>query len=184
MSLKLSDIRTQLSADIRVFKAPLLAKEILKHGLEEGLVTLAIDKDQLVSRRAIWVLGHCDNLEHDRIKPFHDKLIRNLKKEGLHPGIIRGILSLFQKYNVPEKHESFMLDLCYKYLKNPSEAIAVRAFSITVIFNISKPYPELLQELMIVLNDLSVNEDGAAMRSRIKNTTKAIHKLMSGKKNE
>ena len=74
-----------------------------------------------------------------------------------------------------------MLDLCYRYLKNPSEAIAVRAFSITVIYNISKPYPELLQELLMVLNELSPHEDGAAMRSRIKNTTKVIHKLMKAK---
>ena len=177
MSLKLSGIRAELAADIRVFKAPVLAKEILKQGKESDLVTLALDKDKLVSSRAMWVVGHCDDLEHERIKPFHDQLIGNLKNKDLHDGVIRGTLRLFQKHNVPKKQESFMLDLCYSYLKNPSEAIAVRAFSITVAYNISKSYPELLQELLIVLNDLSITEDGAAMRSRIKNTTKAIHKL-------
>jgi hypothetical protein len=181
MSLTLSDIRAELAADIRVFKAPVLAKDILKQGLEKDLVALAVDKDRLVSSRAMWVLGHCDDMDHERVKPFHDKLIRNLKNKDLHDGVIRNTLRLFQKYPVPKKQESFMLDLCYKYLKNPSGAIAVRAFSITVIYNISKAYPELLQELLMVLNDLGVHEDGAAMRARIKNTTKAIRKLLSGK---
>lgn len=178
MGLQLSDIRAELAADTRTFKAPVLAKEILKHEMEAGLAALALDKDQTVSSRALWVLGYCDEMEPERIKRFHEKLIPNLKNKGLHPGVIRGTLRFFQEHPVPKKHESFMLDLCYGYLKNPSVAIAVRAFSITVIYNISRPYPELLQELLMVLNELSIHEDGAAMRSRIKNTTKAIRKLM------
>lgn len=181
MSLTLSDIRDELAADARTFKAPVLAKEILKHGMEKGLAALALDKDQRVSSRALWVLGYCDGMEPERIKPFHARLVPNLKNKNLHPGVIRGTLSFFQEHPVPKKQESFMLDLCYAYLKNPSEAIAVRAFSITVIYNISKAYPELLQELLMVLNELSVHEDGAAMRARIKNTVKAIHKQLSGK---
>lgn len=181
MSLTLSDLRAGLAADIREFKAPALAKDILKHGKENDLITLALDKDKLVSSRAMWVLGHCDDMEHGRIIPFHDRLIRNLKNKDLHDGVIRNTLRLFQKYPVPKKQESFMLDLCYSYLKNPSQAIAVRTFSITVIYTISKPYPELLQELMMVLNELGVHEDGPAIRSRIKNTIKAIRKLLSGK---
>lgn len=179
MSLTLSDIRAELAADIREFKAPALAKDILKHDKESDLISLALEKDKLVSSRAMWVLGHCDDMEHERIVPFHDQLIRNLKHKDLHNGVIRNTLRLFQKYPVPQKQESFMLDLCYSYLKNPSEAIAVRAFSITVAYNISKPYPELLQELLMVLNEMSIHEDGAAMRSRIKNTTKAIRKLLN-----
>ena len=181
MSLTLSDIRAELAADTRTFKAPELAKEILKDGMEKELAALALDKDQTVSSRALWVLGYCDEMEPERIKSFHAQLIPNLKNKNLHPGVVRGTLRFFQKHPVPKKHESFMLDLCYRYLKNPSEAIAVRAFSITVIYNISKPYPELLQELLMVLNELSPHEDGAAMRSRIKNTTKVIHKLMKAK---
>jgi hypothetical protein len=184
MRLTLSGIRAELAADTRLFKAPVLAKEILKYGLEKGLAELALDRDQTVSSRALWVLGYCDEMEPQRIKPFHARLIPNLKHKNLHPGVIRNTLRFFQEHPVPKKYESFMLDLCYAFLKNPSEAIAVRAFSVTVIFNISKPYPELLQELLMVLNELSVHEDGAAMRARIKNTIKAIHKSMKEKIHE
>jgi hypothetical protein len=60
---------------------------------------------------------------------------------------------------------------------NPSDAIAVRAFAITVAFNISKQYPELIQELEIILNHLNLTEESAAIKARVKSTLKEIKKL-------
>ena len=36
---------------------------------------------------------------------------------------------------------------CFNYIPNPDEAIAVKAFSLTVLENLSKQYPEILPEL-------------------------------------
>ena len=177
MKQQKANIKAELTADIRAFKAPVLAKTILKNNQVADLIALAFEKDHLLSSRAMWVLGHCSDLEYNSIKPFHAKLINRLKNKDLHNGVIRNTLKLFQKQPVPKKSESFILDKCFEYVKNPSEAIAVRAFAITVIFNISKPYPELLGELLVVLNHLSETETGPGIRSRVKNTIKNIHKL-------
>lgn len=171
------NIKDELIADIRVFKAPDLAVKILDNFQEKELVVLALDKDRLLSSRAMWVLGHCSDVDYSRVTPFLVKLIDNLKTPNLHNGVIRNTLRLFQKQPVPKKQESFLLDKCFEYIKNPSEAIAVRAFAMTVIFNISKPYPELLDELLLVLNDLSIHENGPGIRSRLKNIIKEINKL-------
>ncbi len=174
--LKLN-LKDELLPDIREFKAPALAQKIINNNQIAELVSLAFEKDHLLSSRAMWVLGHCSDLDYDCTKPYHVKLVNNLKQNSLHNGVIRNTLRLFQKHPVPKKTESFILDKCFEYIKNPSEAIAVRAFAITVVFNITKPYPELLNELLIVLNHLSETEDGPGIRSRVKNTIKAIHKL-------
>lgn len=171
------NIKDELIADIRVFKAPDLAVKILDNFQEKELVVLALDKDRLLSSRAMWVLGHFSDVDYSRVTPFLVKLIDNLKTPNLHNGVIRNTLRLFQKHPVPKKQESFLLDKCFEYIKNPSEAIAVRAFAMTVIFNISKPYPELLDELLLVLNDLSIHENGPGIRSRLKNIIKEINKL-------
>ena len=171
------NIKDELLPDIREFKAPALAKKIINSNQISDLVSLAFEKDHLLSSRAMWVLGHCSDLDYDCIKPYHIKLVNNLKQKDLHNGVIRNTLRLFQKQPVPQKTESFILDKCLEYIKNPAEAIAVRAFAITVVFNIAKPYPELINELLIVLNHLSETEDGPGIRSRVKNTIKAIHKL-------
>lgn len=171
------NIKDELIADIRTFKAPELAKTILKNNQAADLISLAFEKDHLLSSRAMWVMGHCSDLDYNFIKPYHVKLINRLKNKNLHNGVIRNTLRLFQKYPVPKKSEAFILDKCFEYVKNPLEAIAVRAFAITVIFNIAKPYPELLNELLIILNHMSETEDGPGIRSRVKNTIRDIHKL-------
>jgi hypothetical protein len=177
MKINKLNIIDELVADIRVFKAPVLARQILEFKQENELIILALDKDQLLSSRAMWVLGHCSDIDYNRVKPFLNILIDNLKHPNLHNGVIRNTLRLFQKHTVPKKQESFLLDKCFEYIKNPTEAIAVRAFAMTVIFNISKPYPELLDELLMILNDLSIHDNGPGIRSRLKNITKEIHKL-------
>lgn len=179
MTVKINklNIKDELIADIRVFKAPDLAGKILNSNQEKELINLALDKDQLLSSRAMWVLGHCSDIDYNRVKPFLSMLINNLKQPNLHNGVVRNTLRLFQKHPVPKKQESFLLDKCFEYIKNPSEAIAVRAFAMTVVFNISRPYPELLDELLMILNDLSVHENGPGIRSRLKNIIKEIHKL-------
>lgn len=171
------EINHILDFENRNFKAPELAKTILDNNLENELLILALDNNQLISNRAMWVLNHCNDLEFDRIKPFYVKLINHLKNKNLHSGVIRSILRMFQSYPVPKKLEAFILDKCFEYLKNPSESIAVRAFAMTVALNISKPYPELLNELSIVLNHLSATEQSAGLINRTKNTLKGITKL-------
>lgn len=177
MKIPKINIKEELIADIRAFKAPDLAKTILKNNQVANLIALAFEKNHLLSSRAMWVMAHCSDLDYNCIKPFHLKLINRLKNKNLHNGVIRNTLRLFQKQPVPKKSEAFILDKCFEYVKNPVEAIAVRAFAITVIFNIAKPYPELLNELLIVLNHMSETEDGPGIRSRVKNTIKDINKL-------
>lgn len=161
----------------RNFKAPLLAKTIMDNNMENELMSFALDKDQLVSNRAMWVVTHCADMEPDRFKPFHVKFINHLKHKGIHSGVVRSILRIFQEQPVPKKMESFVLDKCFEYAQNPSEAIAVRAFAMTVIYNISKPYPELLNELSAVLTHLISYDESAGIKARAKNILKDITKL-------
>ena len=169
-------LREELLAEIRVFKAPELAKHILRsHQLSE-LVKLALEKDPLLSSRAMWVLSHCSDIEPSCVKPYYSTLILNLQNKPLHDGVIRSTLRLFQDHEVPIEHQSFLIDKCYEYVKNPSEAIAIRSFAITVIYRISKPYPELLLELKLLLTHLKTNDASPGMLSKLNKTLALIEK--------
>ena len=152
--------------------------------LEEKLLVLALDKDEVISNRAMWVLNHCSDLDFERVKPFHTKLINHLKNKHIHSGVIRSILRIFRDCLVPKKFESFLLDRSFGYIKNPSEAIAVRVYAMTIVFNISKPYPELLNELTIVLTNLNLTEESGAINARVRNTLKAITKINQNNKTQ
>lgn len=170
------NLKAELTADIRAFKAPELARYILKHQLIDELMTFAFDADALLSSRAMWVLGHCTDIDYDCIAPYHQDLIHNLKREGLHNGVIRNTLRLYQKHPVPSNQESFMFDTCMMYFTNPSQAIAVRTFAITVAYHIALQYPELLKEFTLLITHLPLADEPPAIQSRVKNTLKAMAK--------
>ncbi len=176
-----SNLITDVIENIKFFNPSTLAHEILKKNKLLELVNLCFNEDLLISSRATRVLWHCSDIEVGLVIPFHNRLIENLKNKNIHNGVIRNTLRLFQNYNVPKKKESFMLDVCYGYIKDPNQAIAVRAFAMTIIYNISKPYPDLLLELKTVLQILNHHEEGAGIKSRIKNTIKDIDKALKFK---
>ncbi|MES2567522.1 MAG: hypothetical protein V4565_11680 [Bacteroidota bacterium] len=165
----------------RNFNANKLAREILDNRSESELISFAIDKDPLISNRAMWVVTHCADIDPSRIKPFYVKLINHLKFKEIPSGNVRSILRIFQNQPVPKKFESFVLDKCFEYLQNPSEAIAVRVFAMTVAFNISISYPELLNELLAVLSHLRSFDESAGIKSRSRKILKDIDKLKSKK---
>lgn len=165
----------------RNFKASVLAKTILAKNKETELLVFALKKDPIISNRAMWVLTHCADLDPARIKPFHSKLINHLKNKNIHSGVIRSVLRIFQNQEVSKKQESFMIDVCLEFIKNPSEVIGVRAFAMPVAFNISKNYPQLLHELQMILLNLNIAEESAGIKVRTKNTLKRIAKQNSKK---
>ncbi len=64
------------------------------------------------------------------------------------------------------------MDICFKYVESPTEAVAVKAFSLTVLSNLAKLYPEILPELKLLIED-QLPHQTAAFRSRAKVLIKA-----------
>lgn len=52
---------------------------------------------------------------------------------------------------IPDKFESDILDAAFVWLQDPNMPAAVRVHCMTIVFNLSKKYPELQQELKEVL---------------------------------
>ena len=45
------------------------------------------------------------------------------------------------------------MDICFNYINSPTEAVAIKAFSITVLQNLAKKYPEIVNELKLVIEE-------------------------------
>ena len=110
------------------------------------IVKLVIGKDELIAQRAAWVLGIHGEKNPTLVVPHLNKLIPRLGM-SVHNGVKRNILRVLQYLKIPEKFESAVVSQCFDLLLSSEEPPAVKAFSITVIVNLSKKYPDLLQEL-------------------------------------
>jgi hypothetical protein len=59
------------------------------------------------------------------------------------------------------------MDICFSYISDPVEAVAVKAFSMTVLEKLAVVYPEIKNELITII-DGRWDTETAAFRSRAK----------------
>ncbi|MBI2730210.1 MAG: hypothetical protein HYX40_05575 [Sphingobacteriales bacterium] len=119
----------------------------------DELFALFMGDEYRVIQRAAWPVSYCV-IDHPKLIIKHFKrLIGNLKKPNLHTAVKRNSIRLLQDIVIPEKYEGDIMNICFNYIAEPTEAVAVKAFSIRVIENLSKKYPEILQELKTIIED-------------------------------
>jgi len=141
------------------------------------LVNLFLNGEYRITQRAAMPVGYVAIAHPFLIKPYIGKFVEKLEDTEQHPAIPRNILRIFEEIEIPEKYAARVLDLCYKFMADPKQPIAVRAFSITVVVNISRKYPELINELKIMLQELaSIPQQSPAVKSRIKQAFKLLNK--------
>ena len=68
-----------------------------------------------------------------------------------------------------------MINTCFKFLESPTEALAVKVFSMTVLSNFAKQYPEIVPEIKIVIED-QLPHQSAGFKSRAKKVLKDLDK--------
>lgn len=178
----MSSLTEDLTNGISGTDAKNWAKKLVNQpALIEELFSCVFSSVDRLNRRATWVLQHSHDLDHSVIAGKEISLLNMLSDDTYSDGTIRSVLKIFESHDIPEEMSSSVLDICYSFLKNPSKAIAVRVFSMTLIFNISRPYPDLLSELKMVINELLLQEDAPAIKARGRNILKQIGKLMDSK---
>lgn len=106
-----------------------------------------------VNQRAVWAMIYCAEAHPNLIYPHLDVLLNNLDQPNLHNAIRRNTTKILSEIEIPKKHQGQALDICFNYLLSMQEAIAVKVFSMQVVFNISKTEPDLLRELAAVIED-------------------------------
>lgn len=96
---------------------------------------------------ASWVMTYCAEKKPSLFVPYIAELLPLLKDKKIHDGVKRNIVRSLQTCELPENLRGDIYDACFSLLINPNGAIAVRAFSMTVLHRIALFYPELAPEL-------------------------------------
>ncbi len=125
-----------------------IGRDQKKFGL---LMRLFFSGEYRVTQRAAWPMGYCVEANPDFITPYYKKLILFLNRKDVHPAVARNILRLLQKVEIPKKWQGEIMNSCFQFIENPKEAIAIKIFSLAVLGNLAKDYPEILPELRVVI---------------------------------
>ena len=135
------------------------------------LMKCFFDKEYRTAQRAAWPVSYCVQRNPELIKPYFKKLLDNLSKSGLHDSIPRNTIRLMQYAQVPEKFHGRVMDICFKYISSPTAAVAIKAFSLTVLQKMAKRYPEIVNEIKLNIDE-RWDYETAAFKARAKKILK------------
>jgi hypothetical protein len=138
----------------------------------DELFQLFLNDEYRVAQRAAWPLSYCVISHPQLVKKHFARLVKNMKKHGLGDSVKRNTVRLLQHIEIPVKFHGDIMSSCFDYIIDPKEKVAVKAFSLSILDNLSKQYPEIRQELKTIIEDRWDSET-AAFRSRAKKILKA-----------
>lgn len=119
----------------------------------DELMQLIFHSESPIPQRASWTMMHCADAHPELLTPYLGRLFQHLRQEGLHDSIKRNSLRALQKVDLPEQVMGEAADICFAYLANPNEAVAIRVFSMNVLWNICKKEPDLSNELKLLIEE-------------------------------
>jgi len=146
----------------------------------DELVHLFLHDEYRVTQRAGWPMSYVVSAHPQLVKKHLTVLVETLRKENLHNAVKRNIVRFLQDIPIPEELHGEVMDICFSFIMDPQEAVAVKAFSLTILEKLAKDYPEIMNELKVVVEE-RWDYETAAFHSRAKKILKK--NLKSEKKN-
>lgn len=137
------------------------------------LLFLFLHDEYRVVQRASWPVSNCVIAHPVLISKHWKKLISNLKKENLHDAVKRNSLRFMQDMEIPVKFHGELMNLCFTFLESPRESLGVKVFSMSVLGNLAKIYPDIIPELKLIIEE-QLPQASAGFKCRAKNVLKSI----------
>jgi hypothetical protein len=117
------------------------------------LMKCFLDDEYTLAQRAAWSVKWAAKKKPEMVWPHIKDLVSVLHKKNVHDVVIRNSIRVLQEINIPEKFHGEVMDTCFQFLEKPSSPVAIKVFSLTTLFNLSRIYPEIRSELKLIIED-------------------------------
>jgi hypothetical protein len=119
----------------------------------KALVDLYLKGPYRITQRASWPLSIVAEKHPSLIVPHLKQILDFLHHPGTHDAVRRNTMRLLQFVVIPKKLQGKVVEICFQYLQDKKQAIAIRVFSMSVLCDITVGHPELQKELRILIED-------------------------------
>lgn len=119
----------------------------------DELFELFLNDEYRVTQRASWPLSYCAQKHPEFIKKHFGRLFKNLKKSNLHDSIKRNTMRILQDVDIPKRYHGEALNTCFAFIESPTEAAAIKAFSISTLERLLPLYPDIKNELKLIIEE-------------------------------
>ena len=134
-------------------------------------------KGGVLAQRASWPLRNCGKKNSIFLIPQLGKLLSVIEKP-CHPALKRSVVTLLEEIDIPPRLDARVIDICFQFLNDREETVAVKAFSMTVLAKMCLKHEDLLGELLSSIESQLPFASGA-IHSRARRVFKYILKYGS-----
>jgi hypothetical protein len=140
----------------------------------EQLMQLFLHDEYRIVQRSAWIVSVIAEDRPELVHPYLDQMATYLAQPALPVAVKRNITRIFQHIELPESLHGPVMNVCFELLADPKETVAVRCFSMGVLADLCRFYPEIKPELRLLIDDMLAGEPTAGMRSKARHVLKAI----------
>ena len=141
----------------------------------DKLIQLFLHDEYRVIQRAAWIVSIIAHRHPKLIMPHLEHLVGKIAQPDQHPAVRRNVVRILEMVDdIPEPLHGPVLNACFDFLADPKEAIAVRAFSLTVLGNLAKHYPDIIPELKAITDDIMSHDPTPALIVRVRRVLKEL----------
>ncbi len=133
----------------------------------DELFSLFMSNESRLVQVSSWPLSYCVEAYSSLIQNHFSSLLKNIKKQNHHDAVKRHTLRMLQFVEIPKKYQGELMDMCFNYIQNIAEKPSIKVFALVVLENLSKIYPEIKDELRLIL-ETQMPHESAGFKSRAK----------------
>jgi hypothetical protein len=150
------DIRTALDSE---HSKQMMERIVAYIGTDKNrfdeLLTIFLDPDEELRliQRAAWPLAYVGEKNPTLLLPYTPQLFAYFDHEHTHDAIKRNILRAYRFVDIPVTYHDIIVEKVFPLLLKLEEPSAIKAFGMDILGKIFVHYPELMQELCLVIKD-------------------------------
>jgi 8-oxo-dGTP diphosphatase len=152
-----SDLQEMVNNMISMKEADWVATSAIENpALFSKLFEYSFSSDKKLAFHSSWTLTKVCDKYPELIHPYLHRIILSLQKidnESVQRSFLR-IISLNDINMVSSGDHGILTDHCFNALKSGFSAIAIKAYSMEILYKLSLKYPELIPELSATINML------------------------------
>lgn len=143
----------------------------------DKLFKIFLEGEYRIAQRAAWPLSLAVISNPSFINHRYPELLKKLKDKKQHEAIRRNIMRIFAELeSYPEKFHGLLMDQCFHFIEDPKTKVAVQAYSMQTLSKLCKLYPEIVDEVKLIIEERMPNAT-AAYAASSKNFLKTVSRI-------
>jgi hypothetical protein len=139
------------------------------------LMDCFFDPNHRIVLRASWIVIQSIDYKRSMLDPYIQDLVAAISHPNMAEHLVRNSLRILELIDISEQYHGEVMNACFGFIESPDTPIAIKAYSLTIVYKLSIIYPEIQDELKCII-EANWDNETPAFKSRGKKILSLINK--------